>query len=150
VEVRKKRRLVERERLLARWVQDYAARLRPKLQLARYRAKALDWTAEIMPQDYGYLLGGEPAAQRMTGHLRPGTATFYGERANTQLMIDQRLQPDLTGNVEIMERFWNFQTPVAGMVPPILVYADLLAIGDPRCIEVAKEMYGGIVDRLKQ
>lgn len=149
IEIGHHRRLVERERLLVRWAQEYATRLRPKLQMARYRAEALDWTEKVVPQDYAYLLGGEPAAQRMTAHLRPGTATFYGERVNTKMVIDHRLRPDPAGNVEILQRFWNFATPVPGMTPPILVYADLLAIGDARCVEVAKELYPEVLDRLK-
>jgi hypothetical protein len=85
----------------------------------------------------------------LTGHLRPGTATFYGARANRKLMIDQRLRPDANGNVEIMRRFWDFDGKTAGQVPDLLVYADLLAIGDERCLETAREMYDDIVARFK-
>lgn len=150
VEIDNRRRLVERERLLARWVEAYAQRLRPKLRLARYEATDLKWTTTFLAQDYGLLLGGEPAANRMDANLRPGTATFYGDQINARLVVDQRLRPDPGGNIEVMKRFWNFQTPNPGLVPPILVYADLLAIGDARCLEAAHELYDGIADRLKR
>ena len=150
IDVDDRRRLVERERLLDAWTEAYARRLRPKLPIARYQAADLKWTEKLVAPEYGYLLGGEPAVHRMQGHLRPGTATLYGDAVNTKLVADYRLRPDPVGNVEIMKRFWNFQTPNPGLVPPILVYADLLATGDARCFEAAQELYGGIVDRLKQ
>lgn len=150
IDVDNRRRLVERERLLDAWTEAYARRLRPKLPIARYQAADLKWTEKLVAPEYGYLLGGEPAVHRMQGHLRPGTATLYGDAVNNKLVADYRLRPDPAGNVEIMKRFWNFQTPNPGLVPPILVYADLLATGDARCFEAAQELYGGIVDRLKQ
>ena len=149
VDVDKRRRLVERERLLVRWVEAYARRLRPKLLLGRYRTQDLELTTRIAVEQHNVLLGGETAAQRMTGHLRPGVATFYVHAAHTKYLIDLKLRPDPQGNVEFMKQFWNFEKPDAGIVPPILVYADLLATGDPRCFEAAQEMYGAIIDRLK-
>lgn len=53
------------------------------------------------------------------------------------------------GNVEILRRFWTFDGETAGQVPDLLVYADLLAIGDARCLETAKEMHDGIVARFE-
>lgn len=149
IEINKQRRLVEGERLLAQWVDAYLQKLRPKLLLGRYEAKDLAWTTNVDATRYDLLLGGEPAAQRKTGNLRPGTATFYGAKVPPQLLIDQRLRPDQAGTVEILKRFWTFEGERPGLVPDVLVYADLLATGDARCLEVAREMYGGIVDRLK-
>lgn len=144
-----RRRLLNGPRLLQQWVEAYARTLRPKLVLERWRADSLDWTAKVDAARYGLLLGGEPAARRLTGHLRPGTATFYGAKANRQLMIDQRMRPDLDGNVEILRRFWAFDGETPGQVPDLLVYADLLAIGEARCLETAREMHDGIVARFE-
>lgn len=148
-EVQGKRRLIDAERLLAQWVAAYAQTLRPKLILARYQAAKIDWAETFDARHYDLLLGGEPAAARLTHNLRPGTVTLYGEDANQRLLVDQRLQPDPQGNVEIMNRFWTFDGETPGMVPHLLVYADLLAIGDTRCIETAGEMRAGIINRLK-
>lgn len=148
-EVHGKRRLVDAERLLDQWIPAYAQTLRPKLVLARYEAADLDWAETIDAKRYGLLLGGEPAAARLTRNLRPGTATLYGDKVNPRLPIDQRLQPDRQGNVEILRRFWAFDGETPGMVPHLLVYADLLAIGDTRCIEIAGEMRASIIHRFK-
>ncbi len=41
-----------------------------------------------------------------------------------------------------MKKFWNFEdNDYPGMTHPILIYADLLATGDPRNIETAKIIY---------
>lgn len=148
VEINNTRRLVDTTRLLKEWVEAYIRKLRPKLLLARYKADDLEWTTTVAAENYGLLLGGEPAAYRYTAGLRPGTATFYGEVINPKLMIDFRLRPDPAGNVAVLKRFWNFEADRPGLVPEILVYADLLATGDARCLEVAEEMYGAIADRL--
>jgi hypothetical protein len=145
--LRGRRRLLNGPQLMQQWVEAYAQRLRPKLRLERWQADTLDWTAKVDATRYDLLLGGEPAARRLTRHLRPGTATFYGAKTNRQLMIDQRLRPDPNGNIEIMRRFWNFDGETPDQVPAVLVYADLLAIGDERCLETAREMYDDIVAR---
>jgi hypothetical protein len=147
VEVGGKRRLANAERLLTRWVEAYAETLRPRLLLGRYAAERLELPPGFDAPRYGLLLGGEPAAARMTRHLRPGTATFYGKRPETRLLIDLRLHPDPEGNVDIRRRFWDFDD-AGDLVPPLLVYADLLAIGDARCVEAAREVHERHIARL--
>ncbi|MGH2361273.1 MAG: type IV toxin-antitoxin system AbiEi family antitoxin [bacterium] len=149
-EVGGKRRLIQPERLLQQWVDAYARTLRPKLLLGRYRADRLDWWATLNPVTYGLLLGGEAAAARLTKILRPGTLTFYGPKAEPRLLLEQRLKPDPTGNVEFLQRFWTFENDPPEIAPMVLIYADLLATGDARCIEAAKQLEGTILARLGQ
>jgi hypothetical protein len=147
-EVGGKRRLLQPERLLQQWVEAYARTLRPRLLLGRFRTDALDWHKTIDPGRYGYLLGGEPAAARLTHHLRPGTVTLYGPKLEPRLLLDQRLRADPKGNVEILRRFWKFDNEDQPLLTPLLlVYTDLLAIGDARCLETAKLLHGDIVAR---
>ena len=146
-EVGGKRRLLQPERLLQQWVEAYARTLRPKLLLGRFHTDTLDWHRTIDPGKYGFLLGGEPAAARLTDHLRPGIVTLYGPKLEPRLLLDQRLRADPKGNVEILRRFWKFDNEEPLIVPLPLVYADLLAIGDARCLETAKLLYGDIVTR---
>ena len=147
-EVGGKRRLLQPERLLQQWVEAYARTLRPRLLLGRFHTGELDWHKTIDPVRYGFLLGGEPAAARLTHHLRPGTVTLYGPKLEPRLLLDQRLRADPKGNVEILRRFWNFDNEDHPLITPLpLVYADLLAIGDARCLETAKLLHGDIVAR---
>jgi len=144
-EVDRKRRLVQPERLLQQWVEAYARTLRPKLVLGRYKTQTLDWWKTIDPAKYGLTMGGEGAAARLTRNLRPGTLTFFGPKAEPRFLLDQHLRTDPTGEVEILRRFWQFGNPESALAPTLLVYADLLAIGDARCLETAKLLYDQIL-----
>ena len=142
-----RRRLLQHELLLKQWVEAYARTLRPKLALGRYRAMMNRWWAEFNPQEYGLVLGGEPAAERLTQYLQPGTVTVYGARPDPRFLLDFRMRADAEGPVEVLKRFWNFEGEGAALAPLPLVYADLLAIGDARCLETANLLHERIVDR---
>ncbi len=140
-ELRGKRRLMQRERLLQQWAEFYPRALRPRLLLGRYRAENLAWWDTIEPTRYGAVLGGEPAGGRITHYLRPGAATFYTPKIDPRLLVDLRLRKDDTGNVEIYRRFWTFDADDVNLAPTPLVYADLMATGDGRCMETARMIY---------
>ncbi len=59
-----------------------------------------------------------------------------------------KLRPDPEGPVELVKRFWAFETDDEAVVPLPLIYADLLMIGDARCIETADLIYERILDGL--
>lgn len=147
-EVGGKRRLLQPERLLQQWVEAYARTLRPRLAIGRYRTEKLDWWETIDPLKYGLVIGGEGAAARLTNFLRPGTLTFYGLKPEPRFLLDHRLRTDPAGEVEILRRFWHFEYDDPAITPTLLVYADLLAIGDARCLETAKRLYDGILTQL--
>ncbi len=138
-----RRRLRNRRRLLDIWVEAYARALRHKLLLGQYRAPARDWWQAAQVQNYDLQLGAEPAAAQLDHYLRPGVATFYGKKVPGKFIADHQLQTDPQGDVEIRKRFWNFDHDWArpALVPPVLIYADLLAAGDARCIEAAERIY---------
>lgn len=57
-------------------------------------------------------------------------------------MQAHRLRAGQQGNVEILDTFWKLPeggTPL-DLVPPLLVYADLMTTLDPRNLEVAKRL----------
>jgi hypothetical protein len=140
------RRLAQPHLLLKRWAEAYARTLRPKLALGRYRAENVRWWKKLKPRKHGVLLGGEPAAARVTQYLRPGTVTLYAARPEPRLLLDYKLRKDADGEVEILERFWAFESEDVDIVPLPLVYADLLATADARCLEAADLIYKEIVD----
>jgi hypothetical protein len=141
------RRLIDGDRLLDRWVEAYARTLRPKLLLGRFRGDLARLDANALRKK-DLLVGGEPAAARLTRHLRPGTATFYAEEIQTDVIVGLTLRADDRGNVDFRRRFWAFRGEVPGLVPTLLVYADLLAIGEARCLETAELLRDQIRDRL--
>ncbi len=144
-EIAGKRRLLQPERLLQQWVEAYARKMRPKLLLGRYQADGKEWQATLDPLKYEAVWGGETAAAKMTNLLRPEITTLYVRRRDPALLHAARLKPNPAGNVELVTRFWEFENDQPELAPEILVYADLLATGDARCIEVARELHGGII-----
>lgn len=136
-------RLIEKERLLERWVTAYAEQLRPKLVLGRYRGAEGWWQkAELNPEQA--LWGGEAAAAKLTDYLKPQFVTVYVEKDRAgDVLLPNRLKKDSEGDVELVARFWQPATIPAyeDMVHPLLVYADLMATGNQRNIEIARMIY---------
>jgi hypothetical protein len=149
-EINGERRLLRPALLLKHWAEAYARTLRPKLILGRFRTDQAQWWAKAKPAKYELAFGGEVAAERLTQALRPETVTLYGERADPRLLIDYKLQKDPGGPVEILQRFWDFPTENKNLTPDPLIYADLLNIGDARCLEAADLIYEKIVNGFKQ
>jgi hypothetical protein len=148
------RRLFHGERLLGQWADAYARVLRPRTLIGRYYVPALQGWKDWPIAEYGALWGGEPAGAIFTDYLRPGELTIYADQLPTVLAAKQKFlkepAPGHTAIVDVRKRFWNFpgEANHPDAVPPILVYADLLATGDARCIETAKLVYDNYVARL--
>lgn len=143
-------KLMQKEHLLQRWVTAYPEQLRPKQIIGRYRGEPGWWQQKRFdPQTAQW--GGEVAAARLTQYLKPELITVYTTAQHlNQLLIENRLKKDITGDVEIIERFWEPTETLQhdDLVPPILVYADLLATGNQRNLETAKIIYEQHIIRL--
>jgi hypothetical protein len=143
----KQRSLQTSRRLLDAWAQAYARRLRPKTLKGLYTTPLFDdWEQWGLAPSDG-LWGGESAAQLLTKYLRPGILTIYTHRLPPPFMAKQRMSkaPDGAAEriVEWREPFWG-EMPAGvrpDVVPPVLVYADLMATGESRCIETANLIY---------
>ena len=147
-EVGGRRRLINGERLLGQWTEAYARTLRPRLLLGRFRGSLEALYTRTAQWKEDLLVGGELAAARLTRHLRPGTATFYAQAIDPKVVLNLVLRADAEGNVDFRRRFWTFLGEEPRLVPTLLVYADLLAIGDARCLETAQLFGGQLLARL--
>lgn len=136
------RDLIERKRILERWVQAYGDRLRRRLVIGRYRPAHGNWWKNVALEEG--LWSGEVAAALLTGELKPGTATIFGASPSHAFVLDYGLQKDPEGTVEFLKPFWQDATVPAtsnNCVHPLLVYADLMLIDDERSHEVAQSVY---------
>lgn len=139
----KKRQFVDARRVIEEWALNYPARLKPRLAAGRFHATAGDWWKNADLAKRAALFGGEVAGDILTKYRAPGNVLVYAEGDPGRLIMDNKLKADPAGEVEILEKFWHFD-PAAGenrVVPPLLVYADLLATQDTRNHEVAKLVY---------
>lgn len=148
------RRLFEQRRLLNQWTEAYARVLRPRTLIGRYYVPTLEGWKDWPLAEHDALWGGEPAAALLTGYLRPGELTLYADKLPGFLAARQKFMkepaPSHAAVVEVRKRFWHFASAPDhhNLVPPLLVYADLLATGDARCIETAKMIEDADVARL--
>lgn len=144
------RRLRDIRKLLTQWAEAYARTLYPQLLMGRYQAADPGWWKKLDTAKYKVLLGAEPAAAITTGYLRPGVVTLYAEAMPARLMADYRLRKAEEGDIELRRRFWPFDHAWEhpALTPPVLIYADLLATGDARCIETAQLVYDQYLARL--
>lgn len=134
-----------RDLLLDEWVAGYTNRLRPKLKSRRFHMPEGTVLEPLTIAPGEALWGGEMAAAELTKYLRPVTRTLYVQPARmddvVRLLVQAgRLRADPQGTLEVVEAFWNMDYLKQGqlaMVPPPLVYADLLGSLEPRNIEVA-------------
>src|SRR5215469_8058924 len=136
------RKLLDPQRMIEEWVTHYPVTLRPKLNPRRFQADAERLQATDLAQQNAYW-GGEPAAEKLTRYLKPAQFTIYAREPIARLIAAGRMRAEPTGNVEILDAFWDFDADkdFPDVVPPLLAYADLLATRDGRDAEAAKTIY---------
>jgi hypothetical protein len=140
-EIRGRRRVVNREQLLQQWTEAYARVLEPSLELGRFSAASPGWwrNADLTP--YGAQWGGETAAALLHRYLVPQRSMIYTDSIPARMLAKYRLRADPHGQVILRRRFWNaVPGPRANIVPPLLIYADLVAAGDARSLDAAKQI----------
>jgi Uncharacterized protein conserved in bacteria len=151
-ESRTGRRLTRTGELLSRWAEAYTITLAPKLALISLHAGKSEWwrSAGADLLEHGVQIGGEAGASLLDAHLRPAGVTLYVESVPDEILARHRLRAAKgDGNVEIRRRFWEEPAHRADLVPTTLIYADLLASGDPRQREQANRLRESD-DRLKR
>ncbi len=151
----KGRTLTRCPQLLARWVETYPEKLRPRLFAGEFTADDPYWWQRIDIAAYGGYWGGEIAAAQYTeGYLKPQVATLYlPEQARTRLLRDARLHKitewsgKRTASAAVYRTFWpehpRTEDSVCAdeLVHPILTYADLIATAEPRNLEAARKIH---------
>ncbi|CAM2146012.1 putative HTH crp-type domain-containing protein [Pararobbsia alpina] len=129
------------------WMANYASMLRPQLTSTRFTSSDPKWWRDFDFAKHHALLGGEPAAEVLTGEMKARDVTLYVDPEHQSALVKQaRLRADPNGEIEIIEPFWrgwykpeaNLQQPI---VPPLLICADLMRTSDERNLELAKRIY---------
>ncbi|MDI6807438.1 MAG: type IV toxin-antitoxin system AbiEi family antitoxin [Candidatus Eisenbacteria bacterium] len=137
------RKLTRKKELLDKWTIAYAERVRRKTLIGRYTAIRPEFWQDVDLVPYDAQWGGEVAADRMVHYVRPEIVTIYARRPLNDLLLALKLRKNQEGHVELRQRFWKFELNELrrDLVPPLLVYADLLATADVRNVETARMIY---------
>jgi len=145
LETGKRRKLRNTSLLLDRWITAYHDTLRPRLLLKRMRFispdQYRDWgKLPIRAADGVVLWGGEPAASLLTNYLTPEKFNVYTNGSWQGLVRDLKVVPDDNGDIDVLEMFWNDNDKYGdkNIVPPLLIYADLMGSRIGRNVDTAK------------
>lgn len=143
-----RRELKQKKELLQRWVENYLDRLRPKLFVGRYVAQNPLWWNEINIREINGVWGGEVGADKLVHVMRPKVATVFINKTDlTSLIQGARLKSfvgeknaEPEGLVNVYEAFWPMN-PNEEIAHPLIVYANLIGLGNPRANEAAEKIY---------
>jgi len=133
--------------LLERWVMAYHDVLRPRLLLKKMRftnpEQFYNWERiGVQDADGVVLWGGEPGASILTNRLSPEKFTIYTNDSWQSLIHNLKIVPADEGEIEVLKMFWeekeNYRDDGRYIVPPLLIYADLMGSRFGRNIETAK------------
>lgn len=146
LQIDQKRQVLQNKRaLLDRWIAGYGETLKPSLHIGNFKRLAghpLEVLNNNLIEPGKTVWGGEPAGEWLTEYLNPEILTIYTVEKRNQAMVKWRLIPAPEGTIRVYDKFWQDEaTDVHPYAPELLVYADLLLTGDPRCIETAKMIY---------
>lgn len=140
-------RVLRRDELLDEWAIAFASRVRPRLDGRRFSCSLSEkpnwWKSELRPPA---VWSGEVAGAKLFGELRPQTYEVYvapQDRSSwlSGFVRDNHLGADRDGNVVVRDRFWGSLPSSENLRAPLpIVYADLLAIPDPRAASTARRV----------
>lgn len=144
-----RRTLTGARELAEAWVARYPDTLRPKLVRNRYQCD-VDLLLALDTTRLKAYWGAEVAAERLTGYLRPEHFTLYVRGDTKAVLTEARGRLDLNGNTELLQVFWDLPKAAEPpeIVPPLLVYADLMATQDGRNLETARLVYERYLEHL--
>ena len=137
------------DHLIDMWATSYPEGLGRKLALRSFSGEASLNELDLTGVDAW--VSGEAFAPGISGQ---GTLTLYLDQFEPQLILRNRWRKSETPNIFLRRKFWDStdereDTRLSGppAAPPLIVYADMLAQGDPRIRAAAakfREGHGGL------
>jgi hypothetical protein len=133
------------------WADGYRNRLHVQLRLGRFGIDTPEWwlVSQEAVRAAGGQWGSETALWAIGANLRPARGVVYLDAVSPDMVAALRLRRDDRPDapLELRRRFWTIPALAdSDTVPTLLIYADLLADGDPRLIEAAAELRGNDAD----
>lgn len=137
------------DQLMNEWVEAYPHKLKAKHRIATFTTDDPGWWKAIAPKKFGARWGGEIAAAQYTRYLHPKDAVVYIKKEHmAKFLKTARLRKiaqdeQAAFRVDLIEPFWREEKnrgKKAGLVHPLVAYADLIETGDPRNLETANRI----------
>ena len=137
------------DQLMDEWVEAYPHKLKAKHRIATFTTDDPGWWKAIDLKTFGALWGGEIAAAQYTRYLQPKDAVVYIKKEHMAKFLKtarlRKIAQDEQAalRVDLIEPFWREEKDrgkTAGLVHPLVAYADLIETGDPRNLETANRI----------
>lgn len=138
---RNERRILHRKELIDLWTSEYPSGLGAPTTEHRFRGDPHRWVAA---NDAALFISGEAAASELIRHQ---TLTLYTSEFDRRLAgVNRWRRAEEDANIIVRPQFWlkpgrsaETNAGTTPRAPELLIYADLMASGDARQIETAKE-----------
>lgn len=136
-----KRTLKNIESLIEQWTIHYSNILKPRFFRRSFKTNLIKREFEnlLNSADLNFDLGGEYAAEKISNHLMSNNFTLYSNEETVRIVKALKLIPSEEGNINLYAKFWSEQLSLKynGLVPPLVIYAELMNSGLERNIEAA-------------
>ena len=141
----------EKKKLFDKWLENYGERLRPKLLIGTYRISSKKDIREInnilTEKKLNYAFGGGTGAEVLTNYYRANYIDIYiWEEQGDKIIKELKLLPAKDYNLRLFKLYSNeiifrdYKIEYQ-LVLPLLIYAELLYIGNNRELETAKIIF---------
>ncbi len=145
------RKLAEFDLLLDRWAEAYPYKLKKKYDIGTFTTGNPDWWKTIRLEKFDAEWGGEIAVAKYTNYLNPQHGLVYIDKTNmADFLQAARLRKAgpherQDTQIELVAPFWKKannqgKTKHAGLVHPIIAYADLVETGNTRNLDAANKL----------
>lgn len=128
-----------KERLFDQWCKSYNHGLRKKITLGSYTK--IEKSTPISFEDDA-CWGGDYAANKVTNNLESYEKVIYVYEGRQSFINRNKLIADPDGDIKLYEATWDKSLEFKEEIAPIMiVFADLLWTKDPRCAEIARDIF---------
>jgi hypothetical protein len=140
-----KRHALARREILDRWLAGYAAMVRPRLMVGRFRTLDPDIDGlehrieDLLGDTVTWAWGGGAAAMRLTGQYRGEETVLHVEQAPQDLAAKLRALPAADGPLTVLGAPGKvaYKGAIPKTVHPFLVYTELVTLPDQRARQAA-------------
>jgi hypothetical protein len=129
----------KKEIIIQKWISAYEEKIKSHLFIGQFRMRTKDFDKINLAHGKSFW-GGEPAANILTNYIQPEEFIMYTTENRSELIKQYDLVPDVNGNLFVYKKFWNADLDTSNVVPPLLIYADLINKNDRRCIQTAEKI----------
>jgi hypothetical protein len=146
--------LINIDALTRTWAEGYSHKLKANKTPVHWVGPSPHWWKDVRWADYNAVAGGEIAAAHYTNYLTVQTPLIYADKTAIGRLAQQfrlrKVRPGeyaetITTFVEPFISITKLSGPEQGYAHRLLAYADLMASGDARNMEVAQQLYERIM-----